>query len=287
MTSPPQFRRILYQVDGAVATITLNEPDLLNPIRYGPDGNVREILEALEIADADAEVRCVVLTGSGRAFSSGGQGDPAGRQARFGPQSTADVHQYLSQVQLEDLERLRKNNKPIIGAINGLCFGAGLLLAAHLDFLVAVDEATFCMIEVRYGGPGADVLPFIVGPQWAKFLILTGEKISAQRAREIGLVLEVFPAEIFPAKVQDLARRIASIPPHAVYLNRRLINSAMNVLGWLAQKELAVPMDAIITSLEGEARTVDGRDLRQIRRDEGWKAYKAARDEPFADPWLP
>ena len=126
----------------------------------------------------------------------------------------------------------------------------------------------------------------MVGPQWAKFLAISGELIDAHKAKEIGLVLEVIPHEQFGDKVQDLGRRIASMPPETVMLNRRLINGAMEIMGWTQQKQLTIALNAISNSVMDRAATPDGRVLSEILRDEGWKAFKEARDEPFEEPWL-
>jgi enoyl-CoA hydratase/carnithine racemase len=151
---------------------------------------------------------------------------------------------------------------------------------------VAVEGARFGLIETRFGSTGAQTLPFLVGGQWAKFLALTGELITAHRAREIGLVLEVFPENEFRGKVMDLARRVAAMPHDGVVLNRRVINHALDVMGWNEQRDYAIALNTVTNQMVRSARASDGRLLVEIRENEGWEAYKRARDEPFSDPWL-
>ncbi len=274
------FSRILYEVNGRVATITFNEPERMNPIGHGPGSMEAELLAALERANEDDDVRCVVVTGAGRAFSSGGD-----LQAIDGLETALD-HLDFHDVAGRANEAIRTNPKPVIGAINGLCYGYALVLATHFDLLVAVDTAEFGLIETRFGGSGVQTLPFLVGPQWARFLAISGEVITARKAKEIGLVLEVFPEDVFQDKVYDLARRVAAMPAEGVMLNRRVINAAMMAMGWSVEQELALALNAVISAARREAKASDGRVLSAIFREDGWQAYRQARDAPFSPPWL-
>jgi enoyl-CoA hydratase/carnithine racemase len=274
-----EYEHILLDVRGRVARITLNDPQRLNAITHGPGSMEDEIVAALERIDADDELYCAVVTGAGRAFSAGGD-------MVTGPGGDVVDHLRFLENTNRANERIRTMQKPTIGAINGICYGAALIFALHLDMLVAVEDARFGFIETRFGAVGIEMLPFFVVPQWAKFLALSGELITARRAKEIGLVLEVFPRETFEEKVNDLARRVVSMPRHGVMLNRRLLNGAMTMMGWLAQKELAQATNTITNAMVDEAVAADGRKLMDILRTEGWQAFKDARDAPFAEPWL-
>jgi enoyl-CoA hydratase/carnithine racemase len=286
--APPALANVLYSVHDHVATITLDDGDHLNPITHGPGSMEDDILTGLQRADADAEVRCVIVTGSGRAFSSGGGGGGAG-YANGGNPSTAetalDWYRFLGQWG-DNLETIRELRKPVIGAINGMCYGAALIMAAHFDFLIAADSARFGLIETRFGATGVDVFTFLVGPQWAKFLALSGEIISAQKAKEIGLVLEVVPRAQLEARVADLARRVAAMPSDAVVLNRRLVNAATKIMGWTMTKELSRALDAVTNSVSHLAVSADGRNFKAMRLAGDWEGLKDARDAPFREPWL-
>jgi enoyl-CoA hydratase/carnithine racemase len=275
------FNHILFDVADRVGRITLNDPARMNAITHGPGSMKDEIVAALEIADADENIHCVIVTGAGNVFSSGGDlasGHPEG--------SVLDSFNFLDGASQAN-DKIRALRKPTIGAINGICYGAGLIFAMHLDLLVAVEDARFGMIETRFGGCGVELLPFFIGTQWAKFLALSGEIITAKKAKEIGLILEVLTRDTFDHKVNDLARRVAAMPRHGVMLNRRLLNEVSTMAGWnTTQKELATAINAIIMSLHDEARAVDGRLLFEILAQEGWKAFKEARDKAFKTPWL-
>jgi len=277
--TPPPHPHVLYRVADRIATITLNRPDRLNAIDHGPGSMQRAILQALETADQDDEVRCVIITGAGRAFSSGGD---LGAGAKL--HTAVDWYWFLGEEDMDN-ERIRTLRKPVIGAINGLCYGAAMIMAAHFDLLVAVDSARFGYIETRYGGTGVDVMAYLVGPQWARFLAMSGELITARKAKEIGLVLEVFGPDEFEERVVDLARRIAAMPPTSVQLNRRVITGATRMMGWGQQKDLALALNAVTNSAGREAATPDGRKFSDLIK-QGWQVFKEARDAAFRTPWL-
>ncbi|HVW18113.1 MAG TPA: enoyl-CoA hydratase/isomerase family protein [Solirubrobacteraceae bacterium] len=275
------LEHVLYDVRDGVATVTLNEPERLNPISHGPRSMQREIVECLVAGDDDPAVRCNVVTGAGRAFSAGGtmsDGLPGG-------EAVLGWHDLL-EVDARDNARIFELRKPVIGAINGLCYGAALIMALHFDLLVAREDARFGLIETRFGGSGVEMLPFWVGPQWAKFLALTGEIVDARKAKEIGLVVEVVASDEFAERIADLARRVAAMPNDAVVLNRRVINGWLKLHGWAAQAHYAPAVNAITSAVSVTAEMGDGRRPLELLRSEGWEAFKDARDAPFREPWL-
>jgi enoyl-CoA hydratase/carnithine racemase len=278
------FEHILYEKIDYVLRITLNRPESLNAISQGPGSMQEELNHALASADSDEDVRCILITGSGRAFSSGADtsqltGDDEGPPTawdKFRAQETSN----------RDLELLRDQHKPVIAAINGICYGGGFILAAHCDLRVAAEDARFSLIEGRMGMSGAESLPFLIGPQWAKFMMWTGEAISAQRAKEIGFVMEVVAPDRLADTTLDLAARIAAMPRYGVMLNKRNIDGAMNMMGWTNNKNFSVSHTTVTESMVPLASTPDGRLLEQILATEGFKAFKEARDAGFSKPWL-
>ena len=274
------FSHLRYEVEEKVATITLNRPDRLNALSHGPDGVHAELVAAFGRADADPEVRCVLLTGAGRAFSSGGdlQADPP----HDGP---LDWFRFMEEED-RDFAALRDCRKPVIAAVNGLCYGAGLILAGHADIRVAASSARFGFIESRMGGTGIEIFPFLIGLQWSKFLMFSGELISARRAQQIGLVLEVIPDERFAEKVTDLARRIAAMPWPGVQLNKRVIDTAADMMGLHNQKVAARAVNALVGDASRDAEAADGRRLADVLATQGLRGFIKARDAAFAGSWL-
>jgi enoyl-CoA hydratase/carnithine racemase len=264
-----------------VALLRLNRPEKLNAITHGPNSIDACLVKCLDQANADDEIGCIVLTGAGRAFSAGGDMSHQGL-----PRETVlDWHRYHETRDIA-LEALRGSSKPVIGAINGYCLGGGLIVAAHCDFLVAADDARFGMIEARMGASGIDIFPFLVGAQWAKFMMLTGETFSAQQALDMGLVLKVVPAASLVERVLELAQRVASLPPDGLYFNKRVVNAALEVMGWTAHKRAAYALGAMADFYKTGSRLGDGRSLFEILEKEGAKAFLEARDARFKRPWL-
>jgi enoyl-CoA hydratase/carnithine racemase len=284
----PEFSLIRYQVSEHVATITLNDPDRLNAIGHGANNIIDQMVTALGLADLDNDVRCVVLTGAGRAFCTGGNMSDGGvrRDGEIPKTRTAlDSYRFLTWWG-DSCQQIRALRKPVIGAINGLCYAGGFILAAHCDLLIAEQNARFSLLETRFGGSGIDIFPFLVGPQWAKFIALTGEILTAQQAKEIGLVIEVASSDTFHERVYDLARRIAAMPADAVVLNRRLVNAAADAMGWSVIKELSRALDAVTGSVAPLARSADGRSFAELLRAGDWAGFRDARDAAFREPWL-
>src|SRR5215471_5155834 len=201
---------VLYARDGHVATITYNRPERLNAI----NGQVRQDLNAAwERFRADDEAWVAIVTGAGRAFCVGADLRDGAGSAGSWPGSFWEIPTVNS------FESGLEVWKPTIAAVNGYCLGYGLTLVTACDFVLASERAVFGFPEVRIGVPtivGAMRLPRRVGMQYALELLLTGDRIDAARAKEIGLALEVVPeGELLPA-AHRLAQRLCQGAPLAV-----------------------------------------------------------------------
>ena len=136
------------------------------------------------------------------------------------------------------------------------------------------------------GASGVDVFPYIIGPQWSKFLMLSGEIISARKALEIGLVINVVPHEELWERTLDLASRISAMPRFGVMLNKRNVDGTLDMMGWASNKRFSRSHKAIVEAMGEHAEASDGRLLRQIRAEDGFQAFKEARDKAFREPWF-
>jgi enoyl-CoA hydratase/carnithine racemase len=263
-----------------VAEIVLNRPETLNAISGGRGGVRDQLLYAISLAEADVSIGCLVLSGAGRAFSAGG--DITGNERR---ERAVDDERFLrAGAELHD--RVRKSGVPIIAAVHGYCLGAGLTLAAACDFVIAGEGARFGFPEGRMGLAGATAVVPVVGRQWAKFLMITGELITAPQARELGLVLSVERDEELSARALDLAGRIARMPREAVLLNRRAIDATADAAGDASARIAALAADTLTTTMAQHATAPDGRTFRSIIDAEGMTGLKAAREAQFKEPWL-
>jgi enoyl-CoA hydratase/carnithine racemase len=276
-----ELDEVIYERVGDVGVITLNRPQMLNAISGRADGTRDQILHALGLAEADVEIGAVVLRGAGRAFCGGG--DLTGNARR--DRSIDDLHFAESAAVFHD--RVSRSRVPVIAAVHGHCLGAGLLLAAACDVVIAAEGASFGFPEGRLGLIGASALVPVVGRQWAKFLTLTGESITASAAREIGLVLTVEPDDVVYDRALDLAARIARMPRHGVELNRRAIDAVADASGEAAARIAALAHDTITLSMAAHATAPDGRTFRSIIESVGMPGLKSARSAQYTEPWLP
>lgn len=216
------YECMILEVSDHIATVTLNRPEIMNALNWQAYAELESIFLDLQ---KDADVRCIILTGAGRAFCSGddvreimlaGGGGKRLRQVRPGTTPAARA--------ILDCDR------PIIAAVNGAAVGWGMDMSLLADFRIASEKAKFGELFVKRGLV-ADVggmvrLPKIVGPSRAAELLFTGEIISAERALEIGLVMSVVPADQLLQEARDLAVKIANNPPLAVrYLKEGLRRS--------------------------------------------------------------
>jgi E-phenylitaconyl-CoA hydratase len=200
---------VLYELKGHVATITYNRPDALNAI----NGEMRADLNAAFARFRDEEGAWVaIVTGAGRAFC-------AGADVRDGAGSTGTfAGTFWEKPTINSFESGWEIFKPVIAAVNGYCLGYGLTLVTWCDFVIASERAEFGFPEVRIGVPtivGAIRLPRLVNWQHAMELLLTGERIGADRAREIGLAGWVVPHDELMEEAHRLASRLLAAAPLA------------------------------------------------------------------------
>jgi enoyl-CoA hydratase/carnithine racemase len=268
-----------HQFDGVVE-IVLDRPEKLNAISARPGGTRDQIVEVLTSAEADDSVGAVLLRGEGRAFSVGG--DLTGNE----PRETESEHRAFLERSEVLHRRLRESRLPIVAAVHGQCLGAAIALVAACDFVVAGADATFSLPEGRIGLVGASALVPIIGRQWAKFMILTGEPLSADLARELGLVLSVEPDAELVVRARDLASRLARLPREAVALNKRAVDAVADASGDASGRAAGLTHDAVTLTASVRAAAPDGRTFREIIATEGVEGLKRARAQQYTEPWL-
>lgn len=219
------YETILYDVQDSVATITMNRPEKLNAFN---GTMLEEMSRVLDEVYERADIRVLVITGAGRAFSPGadfGWFD----MAKFAPLMRVTPRRVTHRF-FDELEYLEK---PVIAAINGTCAGGGLELALSCDLRIAADSARFGLPEVNAGimpgSGGCCRLIEVVGVGRAKELAMTGELISAQKAEAINLVNAVVPAQELMPKVREMAATLIKKAPLAVGMVKHIINTARGV----------------------------------------------------------
>jgi len=224
------YSTLIVEKKDYVATLRLNRPDRLNALSAEMG---RELNAAMEELGEDLESRVLVITGEGRAFC-------AGEDVKQRPGDSSEVRQRqpaLSKLSsgpsglIRFARIFRKMTKPTIAAINGHAVGQGLSLALACDIRIASEDANLGAIWTRRGIPpessGAYLLTQILGPAKACELIFAGKMVSAQEAKEIGLVNDVVPADQLKAATDDMARQIAEGPPVAIAVSKAMIYQAL------------------------------------------------------------
>ena len=220
----PTVATVRYEVADAIATITLDRPDALNALTIPMK---TELLAAFGAVARDRAVRAVVLTGAGRAFCAGQD-----LKERLEPDAAPlaiEVRERYNPI----ITAMRRLDRPIVGAINGVAAGAGASLAFACDVRVAAEGASFILAFGRIGlvpDSGATwFLPRLVGPAKAAELALLGEPLSAAEAERFGLVARVVPAETLASTAREMAARLAGLAPLALAQTKRALERSWSV----------------------------------------------------------
>src|SRR2546423_8020422 len=226
--------------DGAVQTITLNRPDVLNAFNRALHKALRDALKEAR----DPEVRAVVLTGAGRGFSAGQD------LKEFG--ETADIRDALRESYHPNVLAIRALEKPVIAAVNGVCAGAGLSLACVCDLRVAADDASFVPGFIGIGlvpdAGGTYFLHRLLGASPAFEWMSSNRRLTAAEAHAWGLVSEVTEADALQARVAESAAELAAAPTRAIALTKRLYDeAATSTLEEQLEREAAAQAEAAQT----------------------------------------
>ncbi|MBI3458144.1 MAG: enoyl-CoA hydratase/isomerase family protein [Candidatus Rokubacteria bacterium] len=235
---------LLYEKVDGVGVMRLNRPEVLNALN---EPLLRGLLAGLEDARRDEAIRCIVITGSGRAFSTGADLDA------LAAMGTAEFREYVGLLQRLSAE-MRRVAKPSIAAVNGYALAGGFELALLCDIRVAADTARFGLPDTPIGlSPTSGLtylLPRIVGMGWAKHLTFTAETIDARQAERIGLVTRVVPVAELHQVSRDMARAVAGHPPMGVRYTKLGFDRAADVDFHTA---LASEAEAEVTCFDTEA----------------------------------
>jgi 2-(1,2-epoxy-1,2-dihydrophenyl)acetyl-CoA isomerase len=225
--TPPSYQTILYEKSDNIATITLNRPEVLNAVN---ETMGRELLEALKAVAKDDGVRSVIITGSGRAFSSGE--DIQDLRGQYERGENPRLGERLLYKYNPIIRRIRQMPKPLIAAVNGVAAGAGAGIAYSCDFRIASENAKFIHAFIRVGlAPDSGTsffLPRLVGLSKALELSFTGDELTSRDAERFGLVSKVVPPEQLNTVTRELAAKLARGPSKAIALTKRALNKSIS-----------------------------------------------------------
>ncbi|TDN40396.1 2-(1,2-epoxy-1,2-dihydrophenyl)acetyl-CoA isomerase [Hymenobacter sp. UV11] len=210
---------LLYSFADGVATLRLNRPDVFNSINKPVALALQQHLRACQ---ADASVRAIVLTGTGRAFCAGQ--DLAEITGPNAPDVSEIVEKHYNPIVL----LIRELEKPVIAAVNGVAAGAGANLALACDLVIAKESALFIQAFSKIGlvpdSGGTYFLPRLVGLQRASALMLTGDKVGAAEAVQMGMIYRAVADEAFDEEVTKLAHKMANLPTKGLAYTKHLLN---------------------------------------------------------------
>jgi len=211
---------ILFEVKNSVACITFNRPDKYNAFNREMALLLQEKLDECKTST----IRCVYITGNGKAFSSGQDleevVDPAG------PKIDAIVGEHYNPI----ITRIRKLEKPVVAAVNGVAAGAGANIALACDIVVAAQSSSFLQAFSKIGlipdSGGTFFLPRLIGWQKASALMMLGDKVSAEEAERMGMIYKMFPSESFEEEARKIATTLAALPTKGLALTKQLLDNS-------------------------------------------------------------
>jgi enoyl-CoA hydratase len=264
---------VLYEVRGPAAWITLNRPEKLNAIN-------KDVLDglhaAIDRAAADDEVKVVVLTGAGRAFSAGYD---LSAEAAHADIPAHEWHEVLA-ADIDATMRVWALEKPTIAAVRGYCLAGGCELAMACDMIIAGEGASFGEPEIRYGsGPVTLLMPYVLGQKKTNELLFTGDVIDAAAALQAGMVNRVVADDAIESEVEDLVIKIAPTPLPVLRLTKIALIRAYEAMG-LRQ---AVGTNLDLSAMLNAADTPEQREFMDIVKSQGLKAALAWRDSRYGE----
>lgn len=223
---------ILFEIKNSIAYITLNRPDKFNSFNREMALLLQNKLD--ECASLQ-EVRCVYITGTGKAFCAGQDiGELVG-------EDKIELAQILSEHYNPIVQRIRNLPKPIVAAVNGVAAGAGANIALCCDIVVAAESASFIQAFSKIGlipdSGGTFTLPRLIGWQKASALMMTGDKVSATDAEKMGMIYKTFSADLFETESKKIATTLASMPTKGLAYTKHVLNQSFTN-SWEAQLQL-------------------------------------------------
>jgi enoyl-CoA hydratase/carnithine racemase len=267
------FEDLIISIHNGVGTITINRPAKHNALREKTFG---ELAAAVAELESDPAVRVVVLTGAGRKiFCAGIDLDADGLPENS---QTWDDH---TRSNADVISSIWYCDKPVITALNGGAIAGGCNLAMVGDLTIAADSAFLSEPEIRHGALSPLLLlPWLMQFKGFNEMYLTGDRVEAERARELGLVNYVVPADELTAAAQKLAERVANAPGYALTLAKRAVRLSLDIQGFKAAQDAHRYIDTYMLASNG---IVEKERLMSTLANEGMGAFLRARDTPYGE----
>lgn len=236
---------ITTELTNGIFIITLNRPDKLNSFNFEMGDQLKE---ALMKAESNDEIRCVLLTGEGRAFCAG---QDLAEATEVSNDPDRDLSEIVYHTYIPIIKGIRELEKPVVCAVNGTAAGAGANIALACDIVIASEEAKFIQSFSQIGlipdSGGTYILPRLVGVARATALTFLGEKVSAREAVDMGMIWKAYPADSFLEEAQAVASKLAGMPTRGFGLTKRGFNA-----GFSNDLETQMKMEAKLQAEAGE-----------------------------------
>lgn len=270
--------KVLYEQDGRIGRITLNRPEVLNAIDDDLPG---ELAEAVAVADADPRIHVMVLSGAGRAFCAGYElGFDRDPPLSYMPQEMPwdPIKDYQSMwANTQAFMSLFRAMKPVICKVHGVAIAGGSDIALCADITIMGHDAQIGYMPTRvWGTPTTAMWVYRLGPEKAKRMLFTGDKITGREAAEMGLVLKSVPDADLDAEVQALAERMASVPINQLAMQKMVVNQTTEATITQTQR-LATVFDGI------SRHSPEGMNFKTRVEEVGWKQAVSERDDGTFD----
>ena len=256
-----------------VRRVTLNRPEKRNALNHALRGG---IIEALRAADADPEVRVMIVRGAGKCFSSG-YDLGGGNEGQEPPWYTPGGDGYWPRHVTQGWMSIWELGKPVIAQVHGYCLAGGSELATCCDLVYMADDAQMGYPAVRFGVPDNHFHAWFVGMRKAMEMMLTGDSISGVEAARLGWANASFPEGELEQKVLEVAQRIATVPPDLVQLNKRVVHRQMEIMGL----HTGIRAGSELCALGMHQRSMH--EFLGQTQDKGLTGALQDRDQPFGD----
>lgn len=265
-----------YETDGRIARVTLNRPEVMNAIN---DELPVELAAAVARADADPGVHVIVLSGRGPAFCAGydltfyAEGNGRGAATQEMPWDPIKDYSFMWR-NTQHFMALWRAMKPVICKVHGHAVAGGSDIALCADMTIMAEAAQIGYMPARvWGCPTTAMWVYRLGPERAKRMLFTGDKITGREAADMGLVLEAVPAAALDDRVEELAARMASVPINQLAMQKLVINQAIEQTGMMQTQRLATIFDGITR------HSPEGINFKTRAEAVGWKQAVTERDE--------
>ena len=272
--------KVLLEKDGRIARITLNRPDVMNAI----DDEVPTLIEdAINRAERDPGVHVVILSGNGPAFCAGydltyyAEGNGNGQATQEMPWDPMKDYDFMW-ANTQKFMSIFRCQKPVIAKVHGFAVAGGSDIALCADMVVMAEDARIGYMPVRvWGCPTTAMWTYRLGPEKAKRMLFTGDKITGTEAAEMGLVLKAVPADQLDQEVEALAQRMATVPVNQLMMQKMVVNQVVEMMGLQQTQRLATVFDGITRN------SPEGIAFKERSEEVGWKQAVDERDRGTYD----